>query len=229
MSDGEREPTRLGQRTRAKERARRARAPTFWISRAHTDCRVTLAPGPSCHSAHYTVSYVAGQRLPRGAQKALTGCKVSKNPREGLEVLEMAFRRVALSGPPCSGRCTVNSTDPESTSLLGGEVAACCVELARSRAWPATFGSIPLTRSIPRLLILATPIPAEWHSHPQSGVRTTNCDRAPPNSVCAGPGSAVASEVQRRSGPGCRSRMIRASSISPSSWRRSSRYPEGKR
>ena len=175
MTDGEREPTRLGQRTRAKERARRARAPTFWISRAHTDCRVTLAPGPSCHSAHYTVSYVAGQRLPRGAQKALTGCKVSKNPREGLEVLEMAFRRVALSGPPCSGRCTVNSTDPESTSLLGGEVAACCVDLARSRAWPATFGSSPLTRPIPRLLIsrhsdpgrlaFAPPI---WHSHPKT-------------------------------------------------------------
>ena len=181
MTDGEREPTRLGQRTRAKERARRARAPTFCDSGSaeptlpcHTGAWPLL---PLC--AHYTVSYVAGQRLPRGAQKALTGCKACKNPREGLEVLEMAFRRVALSGPPCSGRCPGNSTDPESTSLLGGEVAACCVELARSRAWPATFGSIPLTRSIPRLLILATPIPAEWHSHPQSGVRTTNCDRAP--------------------------------------------------
>ena len=167
------------ERARKRERAEPERPHSAILDQPSPHCRVTLAPGPSCHSAHYTVSYVAGQRLPRGAQKALTGCKACKNPREGLEVLEMAFRRVALSGPPSSGRCTVNSTDPESTSLLGGEVAACCVELARSRAWPATFGSIPLTRSIPRLLILATPIPAEWHSHPQSGVRTTNCDRAP--------------------------------------------------
>ena len=178
MTDGEREPTRLGQRTRAKERARRARAPTFWISRAHTAVsHWRLAPPATLHITPYRMSPDRG--CPEVLKKLSLRCKVSKNPREGLEVLEMAFRRVALSGPPSSGRCTVNSTDPESTSLLGGEVAACCVELARSRAWPATFGSIPLTRSIPRLLILATPIPAEWHSHPQSGVRTTNCDRAP--------------------------------------------------
>jgi hypothetical protein len=76
----------------------------------------------------------------------------------------------------------------EASSFLGGEVAACCVDLARPRAWPATFDSTPLTRSIPRLLIsrhsdpgrmaFAPPI---WHS------RIPKRDRASPTPSAQAP------------------------------------------
>ena len=199
MTDERRAYTRLGQRARAKERASRARAHTLRISRAQLPCLVaqqlcwvSAASGPwaSCRSAHYTVSFVAGQRLPRGAHKALTGYKrkkqrvqvgIDRSARNGVSA-----RRV---GRPAEGRgrCTTPRT-PGGLSFLGGEVAACCVDLARPRAWPATFDSTPLTRSIPRLLIsrhsdpgrmaFAPPI---WHS------RIPKRDRASPTPSAQAP------------------------------------------
>lgn len=120
MIDERRAYTRLGQRARAKERASRARAHTIRISRAQLPCLVAqqlsvrsqwrLAPGPPA-ALHITQYHMSPDRgCPEVLKKLSLGAGV-KNQLQCINVLEMAFRRVALGGPRWA-RSLYNPTDP---------------------------------------------------------------------------------------------------------------------
>jgi len=196
------EPILDSDRERARKRERAEPERTHSGS-AEPNCRVSLhsnsagslrrlAPGPpaALHITSKQYHMSPGRGCPEVLKKLSLGTreKNSAYKKVSIEVLEMAFRRVALGGPR-RGAVVVQPHGPlEASSFLGGEVAACCVDLARPRAWPATFDSTSLTRSIPRLLIsrhsdpgrmaFAPPI---WHS------RIPKRDRASPTPSAQAP------------------------------------------
>jgi hypothetical protein len=183
MTDERRAYTRVGQRARAKERASRARAHTLRISRAQLPCLVaqqlcwvSAASGPwaSCRSAHYTVSFVAGQRLPRGAHKALTGC-MRKKQRVGFDRSArngVSARRV---GRPAEGRCRCTTPRTPGGLLVRWRRGGCL--LRRSRASPSLASHVRLDPLDP-----LDPPPA--HLSPlrsrSNGIRTPNLAFAHP-------------------------------------------------
>jgi hypothetical protein len=196
------EPTLDSDRERARKRERAEPERTHSGS-AEPNCRVSLhsssagslrrlAPGPpaALHITSKQYHMSPGRGCPEVLKKLSLGTR-EKNSEYNRYRSKCSKWRFGASRWAARGRgaVVVQPHGPlEASSFLGGEVAACCVDLARPRAWPATFDSTPLTRSIPRLLIsrhsdpgrmaFAPPI---WHS------RIPKRDRASPTPSAQAP------------------------------------------
>ena len=180
------EPILDSERERARKRERAEPERTHSGS-AEPNCRVSLhsnsvlcwvsaASGPwaTCRSAHYTVSFVAGQRLPRGAHKALTGC-MRKKQRVGFDRSArngVSARRV---GRPAEGRGRCTTPRTPGGLLVPWRRGGCL--LRRSRASPSLASHVRLDPLDP-----LDPPPA--HLSPlrsrSNGIRTPNLAFAHP-------------------------------------------------